>query len=49
VRCVDRSFNDGFGQAVYRSKSCYDENKAVVVKVIDSCPCVHENFYSNQR
>lgn len=32
-----------------RSTACYDPEKSVVVKIVDSCPCVHQNFYSNQR
>ena len=35
--------------SVDRRNACYDENKNVVVKIIDSCPCVHANYYSNQR
>jgi hypothetical protein len=32
-----------------RSSSCYDESRTVVVKIVDSCPCVHANAYSNAR
>jgi hypothetical protein len=49
VRCVNANFKDGFGQDVARSTACFDEGKAVVIKIIDSCPCVHANYYSNQR
>lgn len=46
---MNKQFHDGYGQPVERGNACYDENKKVVVKIIDSCPCVHANYYSNQR
>lgn len=36
VSCVNRDFNDGYGQPIPRSSACLDESKRVVVKIIDS-------------
>eukprot|EP00878_Enallax_costatus_P046101 GHUV01055698.1.p1 GENE.GHUV01055698.1~~GHUV01055698.1.p1 ORF type:complete len:126 (+),score=13.99 GHUV01055698.1:499-876(+) len=48
-QCIDDSFKDGYGASIDRSSACKDPNKKVVVKITDACPCVHANFYSNQR
>lgn len=41
VQCVKKSFKDGYGQWLERGSACRDDRKRVVVKITDSCPCVH--------
>ncbi|GBF90955.1 hypothetical protein Rsub_03810 [Raphidocelis subcapitata] len=49
VACIDSTFNDGYGKYMDRSSACYDQKRSVVVKIVDSCPCIHQNAYSNRR
>jgi hypothetical protein len=35
VACVDKDFNDGYGEKMYRKGMCYDEKKTVIVKIVD--------------
>lgn len=49
VACVGKNFTDNYGGLLERSSSCHDTTRTVVVKIVDSCPCIHQNAYSNRR
>lgn len=50
VRCQARTVVDGYGNSVDRSGVCKVGQQSVVVRTVDSCPCVYPaNAYSNKR
>lgn len=36
---MNEDFHDGYGNLVQRSNACYDENKFVIIKIIDRWAC----------
>ncbi|GFR43187.1 hypothetical protein Agub_g4179 [Astrephomene gubernaculifera] len=50
VKCRNANIVDGYGQSLQRTNACYDENKSVIITIVDACPCKYpNNAYSNQR
>lgn len=50
VKCSNMWVQDNYGAKLDRTYSCYDENSSVVVRIVDTCPCVYPaNPYSNKR
>ncbi|KAG2500001.1 hypothetical protein HYH03_002283 [Edaphochlamys debaryana] len=50
IRCRNADITDGYGETVSRTNACYDEQKSVVITIVDACPCRYpNNEYSNKR
>jgi hypothetical protein len=47
MQCAPVTFDDNYGSTLDRTAACKGGG-SVVVRITDSCPCVHENAYSNK-
>jgi hypothetical protein len=50
IKCVHKSFKDGYGETINRDGVCRDTDASVVVRTTDTCPCQYPgNYASNKR
>jgi hypothetical protein len=50
IACRRAVIQDGYGETLDRTSTCYDESRQVIVMVTDTCPCVYPaNAMSNKR
>ncbi|KAG1667547.1 hypothetical protein FOA52_014627 [Chlamydomonas sp. UWO 241] len=50
VQCEATTTSDGYGESMDRREACRDTSASVIVRVVDTCPCVYPpNAWSNRR